>query len=231
MQGRYKAILVGSEEYFISLSRYIHLNPVKVKPVAKKSQAEQEILLNKYKWSSYPGVRSRYFQGERVLNLFGGDNEAGRRKYEEYVLAGITTKTANPLSEVKSQFLLGSNEFIKQIKNTYIQGKDLKDYFPRVREIREYSIAEIAGKVAGEYGINKQEIIETRSKYKEARKVLIELSYRLCLENKTLREMGKELGGISGAGIARVHERLQEEIRKDINLRERIEKISTVICQ
>jgi chromosomal replication initiation ATPase DnaA len=147
------------------------------------------------------------------------------------VIAGITTKTADPLAEVKSRFLLGSNEFIKQIKDTYVQGKDLKHYFPQVREIRDYSIAEIAGKVAGEYGINKQEILEARSKYKEARKVLIELSYRLCLENKTLREMGKELGGISGAGIARVHERLQEEIRKDIKLKERIEKISTIICQ
>jgi hypothetical protein len=43
--------------------------------------------------------------------------------------------------------------------------------------------------------------------------------------------MGRELGGISGAGIARVHERLQEAIKKDIKLRERIEKISALICQ
>ncbi len=44
--------------------------------------------------------------------------------------------------------------------------------------------------------------------------------------------MGKEVAGISGAGIARVHERLQEEIRKDMNLREIIDpKLSTVLCQ
>ena len=235
MQGRYKALLVGSPEYVVTLSRYIYLNPVKVKPIAKKSQAEQEVLLRGYKWSSYAGVlnpkkRSRYFHGERVLDFVGGDNEAGRKRYEAYVLAGIRT-TENPMSEVKSQFLLGSEEFIKQIRKTYLTGKDLKQFKPQFREIRQATIAELAGKVAAEYGVNPPELLEARSKHKEARKVLIELSYRLCLEHKTLREIGRELGGISGAGIARVHERLQEAIKKDINLRERIEKISALICQ
>lgn len=49
MQGRYKAIVVGSEEYFLKLSRYIHLNPIKVKGVREKSRSEQRIFLRKYK--------------------------------------------------------------------------------------------------------------------------------------------------------------------------------------
>lgn len=97
MQGRYKAILVGSDEYFLVLSRYIHLNPVKVKMGSKKSKLEQKLLLIKYKWSSYSGVldpnkRSRYFKCERVLDFVGGDNERGRQRYEEYVMEGIVSK-------------------------------------------------------------------------------------------------------------------------------------------
>jgi putative transposase len=235
MQGRYKALLVGSPEYLVTLSRYIYLNPVKVKPVAKKSQAEQELLLRGYKWSSYAGVlnskkRSRYFHCERVLDFIGGDNEAGRKRYEDYVLAGIPGTAENPMSEVKSQFLLGSEEFIKQIREDYLKGKDLKQFKPQVREIRQPTISEIAGKVAKEYGVSPAELLEARSKHKEARKVLIELSYRICLEDKTLRELGRELGGISGAGIGLVHTRLKEEIKKDSSLEEKIAKIAAVIC-
>ncbi len=234
MQGRYKALLVGSPEYIVTLSRYIYLNPVKVKLVAKKSQVDQELLLKGYKWSSYAGVlnpkkRSRYFQCERVLEFIGGDNEAGRKRYEAYVLAGIST-TENPMSGVKSQFLLGSEEFIKQIKEVYLKGQDLRQFNPKVREIRQAAIAEIAGKVAAEYGVDPAELLKARSKHKEARKVLIELSYRICLEHKTLREIGRELGGISGAGIGLAHTRLKEEIKKDRGLEEKIAKIAAVIC-
>ena len=89
----------------------------------------------------------------------------------------------------------------------------------------------MAEKVAKEYGINSKELLIARSKHKEARKVLVELSYRLCLENKTLRELGKELGGLSGAGIARVHERFQEKINKDRNLSSKIVRLAKAICQ
>ena len=43
-QGRYKALLIDTDEYALGLSRYIHLNPVKARMVEKPEQ---------YKWSSY----------------------------------------------------------------------------------------------------------------------------------------------------------------------------------
>ncbi len=44
-QGRYKATLIDKEEYFLHLSRYIHLNP--------KILLDGKPLVN-YRWSSYP---------------------------------------------------------------------------------------------------------------------------------------------------------------------------------
>ena len=83
LQGRYKAILVGSDEYLQVLSRYIHLNPVKIRSGVKKSKEEQQLLLKKYCWSSYPAVldekkRSKYFKCERALGNFGGDTPGSR---------------------------------------------------------------------------------------------------------------------------------------------------------
>jgi REP element-mobilizing transposase RayT len=77
VQGRYKAILVGSDEYFLVLSRYIYLNPIKLKKYDRMSRAEKELLLSRYKWSSYgsvlePGARSGYFKCEKVLDFTGG---------------------------------------------------------------------------------------------------------------------------------------------------------------
>ncbi len=43
-QGRFKAILVEADEYAAELSRYIHLNPVRVGAVSKPEE---------YRWSSY----------------------------------------------------------------------------------------------------------------------------------------------------------------------------------
>lgn len=85
--------------------------------------------------------------------------------------------------------------------------------------------------VQAHYGVRGQELLVFRSKHKEAMQVLIELSYRYCLFNKTLRELGRELGGISGSGVARAHERLKKRIREDKHLEGRILKLAKLICQ
>lgn len=58
-QGRYKAILVEKEEYFLHLSRYIHLNPVELIEPHWKERGVQDkkkvfSFLENYRWSSYP---------------------------------------------------------------------------------------------------------------------------------------------------------------------------------
>src|SRR5437016_13111861 len=51
-QGRYKAILVEGDIYLLELSRYLHLNPIRIKPHKGKGFAEQRRVLEKYRWSS-----------------------------------------------------------------------------------------------------------------------------------------------------------------------------------
>lgn len=236
MQGRYKAIIVGSDEYFLTLSRYLHLNPVKVKAQREKSAGEQRQFLRQYPWSSYleviePKKRSEYLASERVLECVGGDNEKGRKRYEEFVFEGIGREIANPLEQVRYQFLLGTDNFIGEIKEKFIRGKDLKGYLPKTRQIKAVNIKKIVLEVAKAYGVKAEEILLKRSKHKEARKVLIELSYRYCLFDRSLKELGAELGGISGSGIVRVHERLTEIMKKDKKLRARVVNLAQIICQ
>ena len=54
-QGRYKSILIQKENYLTILSRYIHLNPVRVGKMQNISTSEKEKYLKQFKWSSLKG--------------------------------------------------------------------------------------------------------------------------------------------------------------------------------
>ena len=54
-QGRYKSILIQKESYLNILSRYIHLNPVRIEKIQNISLLEKEKYLKQYKWSSLKG--------------------------------------------------------------------------------------------------------------------------------------------------------------------------------
>jgi putative transposase len=91
-QGRFKAILVEKECYLLELSRYIHLNPVRMK---------KRVGLARYGWSSY-----RDYVGERrapgwlhcedVLEYFGRSRAQAQRAYRGYVEAGAKEGVERP---------------------------------------------------------------------------------------------------------------------------------------
>jgi putative transposase len=85
-QGRYKAIVVDPEErnYLLSLSDYIHLNPVRAGLLPERGK------LFDYRWNSYPayvkgGALSPWWlKRERVLGEQGwSELAADRRQYAE----------------------------------------------------------------------------------------------------------------------------------------------------
>ena len=51
-QGRYKAVLVEKDSYLLELSRYVHLNPVRIMPWKGRTGREQLRFLEQYRWSS-----------------------------------------------------------------------------------------------------------------------------------------------------------------------------------
>jgi len=89
-QGRFKGLLVEADEYLQELSRYIHLNPVRIKRYSKLPLEERSEILRDYRWSSLPGYirlksRDEFMSYSIVLGYKGGDAKEGRRRYREYV--------------------------------------------------------------------------------------------------------------------------------------------------
>lgn len=119
-QGRFKAVLLEREPYLLELCRYIVLNPLRLKAVKN---------ISRYRWSSYRATAGEvkspaWLKTDWVLSHFGRSSNVAQRKYAEYVEAGL--KLPSPLSKVKAQVLLGSNAFVKKMKQRLLSKADLK---------------------------------------------------------------------------------------------------------
>ncbi|MGH4120753.1 transposase [Clostridium sp.] len=77
-QARYNAEIIERDGYFLEVSRYIHLNPLKAKMVEKPED---------YKWSSYGMYigdrKEELITSNKILSYFSNDNK--RKRYKEFV--------------------------------------------------------------------------------------------------------------------------------------------------
>ncbi|MCP4450846.1 MAG: addiction module toxin RelE, partial [Planctomycetes bacterium] len=125
-QGRFKGIVVEADAYLDSLSRYIHLNPVRANLASDPWE---------YEWSS-----CRFFGGSlaspdwletsRVLGNFGRRKKAAQRKYLEYV---SQSNPFDPSRDCMSSSLLGSDSFVEWIKTTFLSESQGAGDIPELR--------------------------------------------------------------------------------------------------
>ena len=123
-QGRYKSILVDKESYLTVLSRYIHLNPVRVKEVETLSLTQRIKYLKNYRWSSLPGYvdnknRESFIDYTMVLEEYGNDTEVGRKNYWRAICSDMQD-TLGIKEKIVGQSLLGSEQFIGWVKRSFL---------------------------------------------------------------------------------------------------------------
>jgi putative transposase len=120
-QGRYTAIIIQKESHLLEVCRYVVLNPVRAK--AAKSPEE-------WRWSSYratAGAQKPHFclTTDWVLGQFGSKKGSARKKYRQFVGAGIGKDSIWP--KVRGQILLGEEDFVDKFIG-YLRGhEDIKE--------------------------------------------------------------------------------------------------------
>ena len=86
-QNRYKSIICEDDPYLLELTRYIHLNPLRVGIVGDMKE------LNRYRWTGHSAIMGRVKRDwqdiDAVLAYFGKGRKAVE-KYEQYVREGIS---------------------------------------------------------------------------------------------------------------------------------------------
>ncbi|MCX6356878.1 MAG: transposase [Candidatus Aureabacteria bacterium] len=231
-QGRFKAIVVEADEYLKELSRYLHLNPVRLKKYKELTVEGKGKILKEYKWSSLPGYvglmeRDEFVTYGTVLGYMGGDTKEGKKRYRDFVISGLGKGIKNPITEARAGAVLGTDSFIEWARRTFIDGREwTRKEQPQVGSLRGViPVLKIATVVGKEYEVRPEELVKARSPWREARRVLIEMSYRLNMSYRPLQKLGDELGGIGGAAVAHNHNRLQKHMLYDKKFAKRIEEI------
>ena len=119
-EGRFKARLVEDESYLRTLTRYIHLNPIKIAACRKLERPARVRRLEAYAWSSYPG----YVDAQKRLDFVCYDLLAdyghgrtlteARRQYRAYVHACVL-ENDGPILEAMaaSRHAIGGERFVE----------------------------------------------------------------------------------------------------------------------
>ena len=153
-QGRYKAILCDRDAYLLSLIKYIHLNPVRVKAVKTPEE---------YRWSSHrnyaEGMMDDFIDTDQVLQMFSEDKTRARRLYREYMGDGIRIKKEDVYKTV-DQRILGDEGFVERVIDKTEAGIEEK------KKRHEYSLEEIAGVIERAFKITLKQMRE-KSKDRE----------------------------------------------------------------
>lgn len=155
-KGRYKSILIDSDEYLLHVSKYIHLNPIDARVVKK---------LSDYRWSSYPAFIKKnkvekWLSVDEVYNqLTVKRNKARRyREYVEEVEVGEDIKAFYSKSRLSP--ILGDQSFAESVL-----AEDLSKNIevPRYsRLVGRPSIDDIVEVVALAYKVNVKSVLEIR---------------------------------------------------------------------
>ena len=221
-QGRYKSVLVEKDAYLYVLSRYIHLNPVRIPQIEKASLSEKKKYLKNYKWSSLSGYisdsRKNSFTGyAQVLEPYGGDTKEGRKRYWEIIrndlAAGVTIK-----EKVIGQSIMGSSAFIDWVRETFLPEKSRE--IPAVKHLKRYKTKEeIMNALCKGVGKEFHEIIGERGIF---RQIAMDLLYRLGgLKGPEIGEMM----GIDYSTVSQGRKRLREKLIKDKRLCQIVKRI------
>lgn len=150
-QGRYKGHLVEEEGYFLEISRYIHLNPVRAKMVVSPEE---------YRWSSYTGfIRARKMVSwvcyTSVLGEFDRDLSDARRAYGRFVRAGIDQPPSSPFRKAIGGLLVGSEKFTVRIKRLIDATPDDREVPDLKRFKNRPTIPQILEAVADHFGYDR----------------------------------------------------------------------------
>lgn len=163
-QGRYKAKLVGGDDYLLGLTRYIHLNPVKTTSTCTMAKHKRVELLEGYAWSSHPEYVSkrkvRPWVNYEVLRGYGRSRVEARRRYRAYSHAMVMERD-EPLRQKLSEhaYALRDEEFVGKVEK---ESKGRRRGDGRDRDVnlpvRQVSLGEIDCVVAGTYGISDERL-------------------------------------------------------------------------
>lgn len=129
-----------------------------------------------------------------------------RLLYKDFVLAGIGQRPTIIRDNIKAGFILGNDNFVEWVKETFIKHRQEDEEIPVLRQLKtRITPEEIKGKI--------EEEIKDK---KLARKLGIYLSRKYTGEK--LKEIASSYGKIGDTGVSQIYCRVVKAIKEDRGL-------------
>lgn len=203
-QGRYKSFLVEEGEYLLSLSRYIHLNPVRGLSLGRGNPTQRRHRLRAFKWSSYRGYAGLdhqfdFVQPETVFGQLGTSSKRPEILYRRFVEEGLLREIENPFAAVQWQVVLGRENFIRTVRDRMTNLFDRE--VPALRGLTRSVVEshDILARIATRHNIKPRDLLDRDGHGIKARNLAMWLIWESG--DKSLREIGEMFGGLDYAAV------------------------------
>lgn len=232
LQGRFGGKLVEGDVYLLALTRYIHLNPVKMREMEGVPKGERLKRLREYRWSSYRGYVEKEAEEELVdyrwRVLVGGSAGAQRKRYRAFVESKLLEDDETLLAAFRaSRYALGDEEFVARVEDEV--RRERAGHGRRKPDVvwppeQAASVDQIKERVAEAFGCSMADLSHHGHAAGDAKRVAVGLACQLT--GLTLREVGAAFG-ITGAAAAYQARRLKKAMKDGHCRRQLVDEIRT----
>jgi REP element-mobilizing transposase RayT len=222
-RGRYKAILVDSDAYLLSLSRYIHRNPIEAqKPLVKH--------LAQYPWSSYPAYIGQetpppWLEQTQIFQLLGKRNRF--QAYQSYVDLGTDEELAAFYGKKNIAAVLGDKVFRTQASK---KNRATIPQRHKKRLLQRPTYKDVIATVAKEYQVSENTIVHSqkgRQHRNLPRKVAMYICQRAC--DMSLQAIAEVFGVTHVGSVSNALSEVKRLLADDDATQRGVEKILSII--
>jgi len=202
-QGRFKAHLVEEDAYALSLMRYIHLNPVRVKGLKGLGWRQKRARMDAYKWSSHrfhAGLaRPLAWLRPDWLRYYGTRTAAAQAAYRQDVGRALESQEEGmaPWTNLRGGLVLGGKALLEKTK-TLLTGKGGRQ---EIRWAQEQDQEE------------RKRVWQDKINAEPDRRWKVWLRVRALGERKV--EVARELGYRDGGSVLQIIKRLEKKAQDD----------------
>jgi len=211
-QGRYKALVVDRDAYYLELIRYIHLNPWRAKIVKE---------VGDFKYSGHRAVIDKewakrwndWYDRDIILKEFGRSENEAVRRYVEFVNAGKGME--NPLAKAIGGYALGDRSFADWLWEKFIDGKNLRELTGSKRLKTQVDFDDVVSAVSKEFEVAPADVFKSdrgRAGVNARRGVALYILNRHS--GMTQIEIGRRAGKMNRAAVSEAVRRFERELIK-----------------
>ena len=220
-QGRYGAKLVAGDRYILGLTRYIHLNPVKVKGLESSPSDSKREVLREWLYSSYRGYAGLAEPERRVdyrwLAVMGrrSDRE-NRRAYRGFAESMLGKEDAFFLDEAgKSRYAIGDEQFREEAERAVSERRPERAVagdvdWPAERRPALETVAKAAADVLG---VALSDVRAHGNRLGDKKALVVEWCCRLS--DASQRAVARHLGYGSESAVGKARKRAQAALARE----------------